>query len=145
MDKDYELKSYYDMTYLDDDNIKHITRLVNQTDVDFYNDRFIQSLADDLNTANALSVLYKVIKDVNLSGKAKIKLLGEFDRVLSLDLFRKEKLLIDEKEILMKIEERGLAKKNKDFSKADAIRDELLSKGIRLIDTRESGTTYEIV
>ncbi len=111
----------------------------------FYNDRFIQSLADDLNTANALSVLYKVIKDVNLSGKAKIKLLGEFDRVLSLDLFRKEKLLIDEKEILMKIEERGLAKKNKDFSKADAIRDELLSKGIRLIDTRESGTTYEIV
>lgn len=50
MDKDYELKSYYDMTYLDDDNIKHITRLVNQTDVDFYNDRFTILNCNFINT-----------------------------------------------------------------------------------------------
>ena len=42
------------------------------------------------------------------------------------------------------IEERKEAKKNKDFAKADQIRDDLLARGIKLIDTRE-GTTYEIV
>lgn len=110
-----------------------------------YNNRFIQSLVDDLNTANAISVLYEVIKDISLSGKTKIKLIDDFDSVLSLDLFRKEKSLMDEEDILRKIEERNEAKMNKDFLRADAIRDELLSKGIRLIDTRESGTTYEIV
>ena len=46
--------------------------------------------------------------------------------------------------IYAKIEERNMAKKNKDYSLADQIRDELLSQGIRLIDTRE-GTSYEIV
>ena len=49
-----------------------------------------------------------------------------------------------EKYILKKIEERNEAKKNKDFAKADKIRDELKEKGIKLIDTRE-GTTYEII
>ena len=45
--------------------------------------------------------------------------------------------------ILAKIEERKNAKKEKDFAKADAIRDELAAKGIRIKDTRE-GTVYEI-
>ena len=49
-----------------------------------------------------------------------------------------------EAEILAKIEQRKEAKKNKDFATADAIRDQLLSKGIKLIDSRE-GTTYEII
>ena len=45
---------------------------------------------------------------------------------------------------ISEIEERKEAKKNKDFAKADSIRDELLAKGIKLIDTRE-GTTYELI
>ena len=45
--------------------------------------------------------------------------------------------------ILAKIEERKNAKKEKDFAKADAIRDELAAKGIKIKDTRE-GTVYEI-
>ena len=47
-------------------------------------------------------------------------------------------------QILKKIEERNIAKKNKDFQTADRIRDELFDKGIKLIDGRE-GTTYEII
>ena len=46
--------------------------------------------------------------------------------------------------ILAKIEERKAAKKEKDFAKADAIRDELAAKGIQIKDTRE-GTVWEIV
>ena len=49
-----------------------------------------------------------------------------------------------EEMINKKIEERNEAKKNKDYAKADEIRDELLQKGVKLIDTRE-GTTYEIM
>ena len=49
-----------------------------------------------------------------------------------------------EKEILAKIEERNQAKKDKDYAKADKIRNELLEKGIKLIDSRE-GTTYELI
>ena len=48
-----------------------------------------------------------------------------------------------EKYIQDKIEERKIAKQNKDYALSDAIRDELLAKGIELIDTRE-GTTYKI-
>ncbi len=59
-------------------------------------------------------------------------------------LKEEEKKSVDEEYINQKIEERREAKANKDFATADKIRDELLSKGIKLIDTRE-GTTYEIV
>ena len=43
-----------------------------------------------------------------------------------------------------KIAERAEAKKNKDYALADSIRDELLSKNVKLIDTKE-GTTYEVI
>ena len=48
------------------------------------------------------------------------------------------------KKILAKIEERKEAKKAKDFAKADAIRDELLAKGVAIKDTRE-GVVWELV
>ena len=49
-----------------------------------------------------------------------------------------------EKEVLSQIELRNEAKKNKDYKKADKIRDDLLEKGIKLIDGRD-GTTYELI
>ena len=74
-------------------------------------------------------------------------MISEFDQVLSLDLLKSDvKDLSDElkNEIIRKIEERKEAKKNKDFAKADLIRDELLNKGVKIIDTRD-GTTYELL
>ena len=46
--------------------------------------------------------------------------------------------------ILSKIEERKIAKENKNFELADNIRNELLERGVKLIDSRE-GTTYELI
>ena len=75
-----------------------------------------------------------------------IQTLEDFDRVLSLNLTTSkvenpaEDTEVDaelEAYILEKIEERKAAKKEKDFAKADAIRDDLLAKGIVLKDTRE--------
>ena len=73
-------------------------------------------------------------------------MIDDFDKVLSLNLIEEEKEISDDLEemVLKKIEERNEAKKNKEFEKADKIRDELYNKGIKLIDSRE-GTTYEII
>jgi len=109
---------------------------------DKYNDRFIKYITDDLNTANAISLLYEVIKD-DISGKTKIELIKSFDKVLSLDLI-KEKAFSDKHDyIIKKIEERKIAKVNKNFDLADKIRNDLLNEGIILVDTRE-GTTYKL-
>ena len=112
-----------------------------------YHDKFGEALGNDLNTSLMITVLYDLLKDNEVNDKTKRLLVEDFDSVLSLDLLKEEKKEVDsslEEMILSKIEERKEAKKNKDFQKADQIRDELLSQGIKLIDTRE-GTTYEIL
>ena len=112
---------------------------------DKYNNLFIEYMSDDLNTANALTVLYDVIKDDELTGTTKIELINKFDEIFSLDLTKKNNIDSDlEEYVNSKIAERNEAKKNKDFTKADSIRDELLEKGIKLLDTRE-GTKFEII
>ena len=114
---------------------------------DEYDTKFKDALSDDLNTSNALTVLYEVLKDNKLNDKTKLELVNSFDKVLSLDLTKEEENEIDsdlEKMIEEKIAERAEAKKNKDYALADSIRDELLSKNVKLIDTKE-GTTYEII
>ena len=118
---------------------------INNKEFDNYKNKFIEQLENDLNTSNAMSILYEVLKDNNISDATKIKLVEEFDKVFALDLTKEDSIDKElEKEILSKIEERNIAKKNKDYALADKIRDELLSKGIKLNDTRE-GTTFEIL
>ena len=116
---------------------------INESEIKNYQDKFKSYLEDDLNTANAITVIYDVLKS-NLNDASKKYLINDFDKVLSLDLIKENK--IDEKlEEYIKdaIERRNEAKKNKDYSLADKIREELLSKNIVLKDTRE-GTIYEI-
>ncbi len=112
-----------------------------------YQNKFKEALESDLNTSFMITVLYDVLKDINLNDKTKKLLVEDFDQVLSLDLLKEDEKSINlelGKEILEKIELRNVAKKNKDFSLADKIRDELLEKGIKLIDSRD-GTTYEVL
>ena len=116
----------------------------NEEDFSKYNGAFKKYLEDDLNTASAMSVVYDALKST-ISDITKIKLIESFDKVLSLDLLKEETKEIDSKldsYIKEKIEERKSAKLNKDYILADSIREELLSKGIKLIDTKD-GTTYE--
>ena len=111
---------------------------------DFYKNKFVNELSNDLNTANVISVLYEVLKDDTLNGATKVALVSDFDQVLSLDLIQEKKSLSNEQYILEQIAKRADAKKNKNFSLADEIRDELMKQGIRLIDGRD-GTTYEVI
>ena len=108
-----------------------------------YNNKFIECLEDDMNTANAISVLYEVLKS-DVSDITKKELIKSFDKVLSLDLCMEVNKVVDEEFINRKIEERNIAKSNKDYQKADSIREELKDMGILIKDTRE-GTVYEVI
>lgn len=107
-----------------------------------YKNKFKECISDDLNTANAITLIYDVLK-LDTTDKTKKELIKYFDQVLSLDLTINKEKEIDEVYIKNMIEKRNEAKKNKDFLEADKIREELFTKGIILKDTRE-GTTYEV-
>lgn len=110
-----------------------------------YDKKFKNALEDDLNTSLAITILYDVLKDENLSNDTKLELVKKFDNVLSLSLIKENKIDSDlEKYILEKIEERKQAKINKNYELADNIRKELEEKNIIIKDTRE-GTTFEIL
>ena len=119
---------------------------LHESKIDFYQDKFKEAISNDLNTSSMLTLVYDVLKDDELTDFTKLYLIEDFDKVLSLNLIEEEKTVDNELEsyILSKIEERNQAKKDKDYDKADLIRNELLEKNIKLIDSRE-GTTYEIL
>ena len=115
-------------------------------DVSYYLDKFKDNISNDLNTSMMITTIYDVLKDDNLNDNSKRYLIGEFDKVLGLDLLKQESKSLDVSEELIKekIALRDEAKKAKNYSLADSIRDELYSMGIKLIDT-SSGTKYEIL
>lgn len=114
--------------------------------LDFYQEKFKEAIANDLNTSSMLTLVFDVLKDDDLTDFTKLYLIEDFDKVLSLSLIDdcKEVDTDFEKEILAQIELRNIAKKNKDYKKADEIRDDLLQKGVKLIDGRDK-TTYELL
>ena len=138
--------------------IKRVNGLPKDGEVDAaavaaYKERFAEALSQDLNTAQGLTVLYDMLKDRALSGATKRAIAADFDAVLSLNLIREEEkkqeqepaaAVIDPADmwIVEKIEERAAAKKAKNYALADAIRAELLEKGVTLIDTK-AGTTFK--
>ena len=105
-----------------------------------YDNRFKSALANNLNTSSAITILYDVLKS-NLNNDSKLELLKRFDRVLSLDLLKKEELEIPEN-VLELVEKRNQFKKEKNFIEADKVRNEITILGYKILDTRE-GTKIE--
>ena len=127
-------------------SIKKDESIIDEEKVEMYTIKFKSALEDDLNTANALTILFEVVKSDELNNNTKLFLIEDFDRVLSLDLLKNEEIVLDSelvKKIEQMIKERDEAKAEKNYTKADEIRNELLSMGIIIKDSRE-GTIYEI-
>ena len=113
----------------------------NQDRFDYYNDKFKSFISDDLNTANAISLIYELLKS-DESDALKYNLISSFDQVLSLNLCTSESISLELRDYIEeKINERNEAKIAKNYALADEIRENLLKKGIVLKDTKE-GTTY---
>ena len=119
-----------------------------EADFAAYRARFLDAVGNDLNTSMGLTMVYEVLK-ADTSDSTKLALLNSFDEVLSLDLTageleEPEEALDSDLEayIARRIEERAAAKKAKNYAEADAIRAELLEKGIVLQDTRQ-GTVWK--
>ena len=128
---------------------KKISTLSDDSDVskdvyEEYDSKFRAYIGDDLNTANAITLIYDLFKD-SVNDSTKLSLIKAWDTVLSLDLLEDELIEVNlDSEILEKIELRNKAKLEKNYELADKIRDELLKDGIKLIDGRD-GTTYEFI
>lgn len=96
-----------------------------------YLEEFESAMNDDLNTPNALQVLWKLVRDENALGK--YKTIKKIDEVFGLKLLEKEKVKIP-LEIKKMIKEREIARREKDWGKADELRDEIKRKGFVLED-----------
>lgn len=105
---------------------------------------FESAMEDDFNTADAIAAVFDLVKFANTTADAQgskeyakslYELLVKLTDVLGLIVEKKEEILDTEIEAL--IAERQAARKEKNFARADEIRDELAAKGIVLLDTRE--------
>ena len=116
-----------------------------------YEEKFDEAMDDDFNTADAISVIFELVKFANthvISGSSKAFARTVLDKIVALSdilglIVEKEEEMLDG-DIEKLIEERQAARKSKDFARADEIRDQLLARGIVLKDTRE-GVKWERV
>lgn len=122
---------------------------LNKENMNVYNEKFIKEISDDLNMANAFTVLSDVIKAKDLNNKEKFELIKKFDTVLSLNLEASElekpqiDVDVDEELVNRLIVERKEARESKNWARADEIRNELSAMNIELLDTKE-GTTWKV-
>ena len=119
------------------------------SELDGFKAKFIESMEDDVNTADAISVIFELAKFTNSNVNEKSssefakKCLDQFDELTGvLNIVNKKQDDMLDEEIENLIQKRVEAKKNKDFKLADDIRAELLEKGIILEDTRQ-GTKWK--
>lgn len=102
-----------------------------------YQDEFLKNINDDLNTAEALAVVWNVIGDEKINVYEKKKLILKFDKFLGLKLdelpSKKEEEKIPQN-ILDLAKDRDIARKEKDFKKADMLREEISKLGFEIKD-----------
>ncbi|MCK9217495.1 MAG: cysteine--tRNA ligase [Firmicutes bacterium] len=146
------IKSSLERLYIAKNNLKYLLskaeekeRLENEVDIEEsllkHKDRFIEAMEDDLNTADAVSAIFDLVRDINANindNTSKTTIQYAFDLYMELagvlGLLSKEEKNLDE-EIEALIEERQKARKEKNWALADEIRDNLNGKGIILEDT----------
>lgn len=115
-----------------------------------YRELFIEAMDDDLNTADSISAIFELSKFINTTVSEKsskeylqecMNIFCELTNVLNI-IQKKKSDGFDEDKINELIEQRSLAKKEKNFAEADRIRGQLHDMGVEVLDTRQ-GTTWK--
>lgn len=135
---DFALKNARDEAGEDDGEIMML--------IDKRRKEFVDAMEDDLNTADAIGVIFELVRDINTNVNEGIQsksiveyaaeALDELTGVLGLLYNRKGEESLDE-EVERLIEERNAARKAKNWAEADRIRDDLKARGIVLEDTAQ--------
>ena len=138
--------------------ISHAKGQMNESELELvsalenHRDRFIEAMDDDINTADAISIIFELARFSNTNvtensslewAEKNLSLFNELTGVLNI-IKAEDADSNDNEQIEKLIKDRVEAKKNKDFALADAIRDELKSMGIEIEDTRQ-GTKWKKV
>lgn len=160
-----QCKSALDRLYTCRDNLefKKSNVSVNKLDKDDeiidslskYKDKFIAAMDDDLNTADALSVIFDLVKDINININSStnvskqvveyaLDIFNELTSVLGLLYQKSQKSSSVDDKVKELIEKREKARKEKNWATADAIRDELKNMNVVLEDTPQ-GVKWTIV
>lgn len=136
--------------------ISHAKGKMNESELELvsalenHRDRFIEAMDDDINTADAISIIFELARFSNTNvnensslewAEKNLSLFNELTGVLNI-IKAEDTDSNDNEQIEKLIKDRVEAKKNKDFALADAIRDELKSMGIEIEDTRQ-GTKWK--
>ncbi len=130
--------------------LKHIegTEKVEESIIESYKSRFLEAVNDDLNMPLAMGIVWEVVRN-EMKSKQFAELLLEFDKILGLEIENSKKYVQEKEtikipeEIKLLLEERKIARENKDWSKSDELRDLINQKGYIVKDTKE-GQTIEI-
>ena len=102
-----------------------------------YRRQFHQAINDDLNTARALAVAWEILHATSIAPRARLQILEDFDQVLGLDIQgMKAPELALTPEIEALISERQQARQEKNWQRADAIRQQLQDMGYELLDSK---------
>lgn len=116
-------------------------------------DRFDTAISDDLNTPLALTALEEVLAAKKIDPAAKRAAIAEMDSVLGLGLFdltradlrvRPKDAELDEEDVEDALDRRRDAREARDFSRSDAIRDELAAKGVEVMDGDPLGWDWKL-
>lgn len=108
---------------------------------DEYKNRFDEALANDLNTPQALAVVWETVKS-NIPPQDKCDLLGLFDRVLGLELLSSHPQRMIPEPVTILVKQREMLRKQKKYDQADQIRIQIEAQGFMVQDTAE-GVTIE--
>ena len=110
---------------------------------DEYKNRFLEAINDDLNMPAALALLHELLKDKNLNDTTKFKTALDFDKVLGLNLGQESQQDIPA-EVMTLVDERNVARTEKNWSRADELRLEIEQMGYKVKDSDEKTLVTKI-
>ncbi len=108
-----------------------------------YKKRFLTTINDNLDTAGALALVWEILKNEDVSGKDRKKLITSFDKVLGLKLNKKQskKIVVEIPEnVKILAKERDLARTQKDFAKSDELRTQIENLGFEVKDSEKGSS-----
>ncbi len=121
------------------------SEVISQEEIDNYKTRFLEAINDDLNMPVAMSVVWEVAKNPNKS-KQLAEVLLDFDRVLGLKIDEKVEDNNEDipEEIAQLVEERKIARENKNWAESDKLRDLIKEKGYIVRDSKDGASVEKI-